>query len=94
MSVRIRNTSKTIAGARARVAPRPRGLWVEVDPGFHVGNDRRQFLGSITGTPAEGFRAFGARSDFIGRFDDLDEAKAAVIAAVGTAPTEAEPQLS
>ncbi|KQQ66826.1 hypothetical protein ASF63_06070 [Microbacterium sp. Leaf320] len=79
-----------------RSASRPRGLWVEVDPGFHVGNDRRQFLGSITGTPREGFRAFGPQSDFLGRFDDLDEAKAAVAAAASSAVAapEVEPQLS
>lgn len=81
MSARIRNAAKAATSARVRGASRPRGLWVEVDPGFHVGNDRRQFLGSITGTPREGFRAFGARSDFIGQFDDLDDAKAAIATA-------------
>lgn len=67
-------------GARTRVASAPRGLWVEVDPGFFVGNDRRRFLGSITGTPAEGFSAFGPHSEFVGSFRDLDVAKEAVIA--------------
>jgi hypothetical protein len=81
MSARIRNAAKAVTSARVRSASRPRGLWVEVDPGFHVGNDRRQFLGSITGTPREGFRAFGAQSDFIGQFDRLDDAKAAIAAA-------------
>jgi len=81
MSARIRNAAKAATSARVRGAARTRGLWVEVDPGFYVGNDRRQFLGSITGTPREGFRAFGAQSDFIGQFDDLDAAKAAVAAA-------------
>ena len=102
MSARIRNTAKAVTSARVRGASRPRGLWVEVDPGFHVGNDRRQFLGSITGTAPEGFRAFGPRSDFIGLFGDLDEAKAAVVAAsaasAAAAPaasaSEAEPLLS
>ncbi|WP_431074653.1 hypothetical protein [Microbacterium phyllosphaerae] len=96
MSARIRNTAKAITAARARAASRPRGLWVEVDPGFHVGNDRRQFLGSITGTPLEGFRAFGPQSDFVGLFDDLDVAKAAVAAAASSAVSapEAERQLS
>lgn len=103
MSARIRNTAKAVTSARVRGASRPRGLWVEVDPGFHVGNDRRQFLGSITGTAPEGFRAFGPRSDFIGLFGDLDEAKAAVVAAsaelaavTGSAASapEAEPLLS
>ena len=102
MSARIRNAAKAAAGVRNRAVARPRGLWVEVDPGFYVGNDRRQFLGSITGTPREGFRAFGARSDFIGRFEVLDEAKAAVIAAAtvpgatvpGATVPEVESQLS
>lgn len=96
MSTRIRNAAKAVTAARVRSASRPRGLWVEVDPGFHVGNDRRQFLGSITGTPREGFRAFGPQSDFVGLFADLDVAKAAVAAAASStvvAP-EAEPQLS
>lgn len=96
MSVRIRNAAKAVTGARMRSASRPRGLWVEVDPGFHVGNDRRQFLGSITGTPLEGFRAFGPQSDFLGEFDELDAAKAAVSAAASStvvAP-KGEPQMS
>lgn len=60
----------------------PRGmLWVEVDPGFFVGNDRRQYLGSISARPEGGFSAFGARSDFIGQFDELDQAKDAVLRA-------------
>ncbi len=96
MSARIRNAAKAAASARARGASRPRGLWVEVEPGFHVGNDRRQFLGSITGTPREGFRAFGPQSDFIGQFDGLDAAKAAVAAASMTVDETAqvEPLLS
>lgn len=93
MSARIRNAAKAVTGARARSASRARGLWVEVDPGFHVGNDRRQFLGSITGTTLEGFRAFGPQSNFLGLFDDLDVAKAAVAAAASSTST-AEPQLS
>lgn len=96
MSARIRKAAKAVAGVRARSASRSGGLWVEVDPGFHVGNDRRQFLGSIAGTPLEGFRAFGPQSDFLGRFDHLDEAKAAVAAAASSAVTapEVEPQLN
>lgn len=96
MSARIRNAAKAVTSARMRGVSRPRGLWVEVDPGFHVGNDRRQFLGSITGTPLEGFRAFGAQSDFIGQFDDLDAAKAAVAAAsmVAEPAGQGEPLLS
>jgi hypothetical protein len=96
MSARIRNAAKAATSARVRGASRPRGLWVEVDPGFHVGNDRRQFLGSITGTPREGFRAFGAQSDFIGEFDDLDAAKAAVVAVATFAEEtgQVEPLLS
>ncbi|GAA1233323.1 hypothetical protein JOF42_000824 [Microbacterium phyllosphaerae] len=95
MSTRIRNAAKAVTSARVRAASRPRGLWVEVEPGFHVGNDRRQFLGSITGTPLEGFRAFGPQSDFLGQFDDLDVAKAAVATAASgaVAAPEAEPQL-
>ncbi|WP_311243957.1 hypothetical protein [Microbacterium sp. WCS2018Hpa-23] len=96
MSTRIRKAAKAATSMRARSASRPRGLWVEVDPGFHVGNDRRQFLGSIAGTPLEGFRAFGPQSDFLGLFDDLDVAKAAVVAAASSAVAapEAERQLS
>ncbi|WP_157560275.1 hypothetical protein [Microbacterium sp. H83] len=86
MSARIRAAAKAAAGARARGAARSRGLWVEVEPGFHVGNDRRQFLGSVTGTLAEGFTAFGPQSDFVGRFPSLDEAKAAVAAASASRP--------
>lgn len=76
-------------GARTRVASAPRGLWVEVDRGFFVGNDRRGFLGSITGTPAEGFSAFGPQSELLGSFRDLDEAKEAVIAVADGALTDA-----
>lgn len=96
MSARIRNAAKAVTAARVRSASRPRGLWVEVDPGFYVGNDRSQFLGSITGSSVEGFRAFGAQSDFIGMFDDLDAAKVAVAAASSATTTAAasEPQLS
>ena len=76
----------TVAPRRSRVSSSrvfagPRPLWAEVDPGFHVGNDRRQFLGSVKGTAAEGFTAFGPASDFLGRFDDLDAAKTAVVVA-------------
>lgn len=92
MSARIRSAAKAAAGARARGASRPRGLWVEVEPGFHVGNDRHQFLGSIAGTRAEGFTAFGPQSDRVGRFADLDEAKAAVVAAA-SAPRPEVPAL-
>lgn len=88
MSARIKASTKASAGARARGASRTRGLWVEVDPGFHVGNDRAQFLGSITGTSIDGFTAFGARSEFLGRFADLDAAKAAVAAAVSAPHVE------
>lgn len=90
MSARIKASTKAAAGARARGAARSRGLWVEVDPGFHVGNDRRQFLGSITGSSAEGFRAFGARSEFLGRFADLETAKVAVAVAVAVAAAHAQ----
>lgn len=96
MSARIRNAAKAATSARMRGAARPRGLWVEVEPGFHVGNDRRQFLGSITGTPREGFMAFGAQSDFLGQFTDLDAAKAAVVSAsmIGDDASRVEPLLS
>lgn len=88
MSARIRPAARATAGGRGR-ASASRGLWVEVEPGFHVGNDRRQFLGSITGTPAKGFTAFGPQSDFVGSFHDLDAAKAAVAAAASGQPSEA-----
>lgn len=83
---RSRVSSSRVSSSRVFAGPRP--LWAEVDPGFHVGNDRRQFLGSVKGTVAEGYTAFGPASDFIGRFDDLDAAKAAVVMAArtGSAP--------
>lgn len=77
-------------GARTRVASAPRGLWVEVDPGFFVGNDRRRFLGSISGAPTQGYTAFGPHSEFVGSFRDLDEAKAAVIAVVDDPRVDAD----
>ncbi len=95
MSTRIRKAAKAAASSTAKkvgASVAPRGLWVEVDPGFHVGNDRRQFLGSITGTPGEGFSAFGPSSEFVGRFDELDEAKEAVIMAAGAAASTVAPE--
>nr|WP_201468530.1 hypothetical protein [Microbacterium hydrocarbonoxydans] len=96
MSTRIRKAAKAAkkpTAKRGTAAVAPRGLWVEVDPGFHVGNDRRQFLGSIT-REGEGFSAFGPSSEFVGRFDELDEAKEAVIMAAGaSAPTVAPESL-
>ncbi len=80
-----------VSSARAVSGTRP--LWAEVDPGFHVGNDRRQFLGSVKGSAVEGYAAFGPVSDFLGRFDDLDAAKAAVVAAARTGVVEAPPEL-
>lgn len=89
----------TVAPRRSRVSSSrvfagPRPLWAEVDPGFHVGNDRRQFLGSVKGTVTEGFTAFGPTSDFIGRFDDLDAAKAAVVMAARSGATPASRTLA
>lgn len=98
MSTRIRKAAKAAKSVTGSVAKKvgtsaaPRGLWVEVDPGFHVGNDRRQYLGSITGMPGEGFSAFGPSSDFLGRFDELDEAKEAVIMAAGAAAPAVAPE--
>lgn len=94
MSARIRKAAKAPAGARITAASRPRGLWVEVDPGFHVGNDGRQYLGSITGNIVEGFTAFGPTSEAIGRFEQLDEAKVAVVRVAGAPAADAEPLLS
>lgn len=94
MSARIRSASKGATGARRRAGRASRGLWVEVEPGFHVGNDRRQFLGSIARTPDGGFSAFGPRTEFIGRYELLDEAKAAIIAltsSAGAAESDAAP---
>lgn len=79
-------------GGRTRVSVAPRGLWVEVDPGFYVGNDRRRFLGSISGTPEQGYTAFGPQSEFVGSFRDLDEAKAAVTAVADGVTAQREPQ--
>jgi len=89
MSKRIGVAARAAAGARTRAVATPRGLWVEVEPGFHVGNDRRQFLGSIARASDGGFSAFGPRTEFIGRYDLLDEAKAAVIA-LAVAPSAPE----
>lgn len=94
MSARIRKAAKAPAGTRVKAASRPRGLWVEVEPGFHVGNDGRQYLGSITGNIVEGFTAFGPTSEPIGRFEQLDEAKVAVVLVAGTPAADAEPLLS
>lgn len=80
-------------GARTRVAAESRSLWVEVEPGFFVGNDRRGFLGSIAGTPADGFTARGPHSEFVGSFHGLDEAKAAVAAAADAPAVAAEKSL-
>ena len=90
MSTRIRHAAKGLTTRRVRAATRARGLWVEVDPGFHVGNDRSQYLGSINGDAVVGFSAFGPRSEYVGRFDDLEAAKAAVIAAASGAATAVE----
>lgn len=80
MSKRIGVAARAAAGARTRAVAAPRGLWVEVEPGFHVGNDGLQYLGSITVVPGRGFEASGPRSDVMGVFSDLDDAKAAVAA--------------
>ncbi|MCK2023147.1 hypothetical protein KZC52_09450 [Microbacterium sp. kSW2-24] len=62
----------------------PRGLWVEVERGFHVGNERGVFLGSVKAAdPEPGYHAFGPTSEHIGWFDELEGAKVAVIAATG-----------
>nr|WP_314842063.1 hypothetical protein [uncultured Microbacterium sp.] len=76
-----------LAEAVSATTPK-RGLWAEVDPGFHVGNERGRFLGSVTASAEGGFSAFGERSDFLGHFDCLDDAKAAVIAALVESPIE------
>lgn len=94
MSTRIRKAAKAAkgpVGKRGAASVEPRGLWVEVDPGFHVGNDRRQFLGSIT-RETDGFSAFGPSSEFVGRFDELDEAKEAVIMAAGAVASSVAPE--
>ncbi|SEB35608.1 hypothetical protein [Microbacterium hydrocarbonoxydans] len=94
MSARIRKAAKAPAGTRITAASRARGLWVEVEPGFHVGNDGQQYLGSITGNIVEGFTAFGPTSEVIGRFEQLDEAKAAVALVAGAPAADTEPLLS
>lgn len=95
MSTRIRKAAKAAkassAGKRGTASVEPRGLWVEVDPGFHVGNDKRQFLGSIT-RETDGFSAFGPSSEFVGKFDELDEAKEAVIMAAGASAHPVGPE--
>ncbi|UPL14375.1 hypothetical protein [Microbacterium galbinum] len=69
---------------RFTVALPPRGLWVEVERGFHVGNERGVFLGSVKAAdPEPGYHAFGPTSEHIGWFDELEAAKVAVIAATG-----------
>lgn len=57
------------------------GLWVEVERGFHVGNDHGRYLGSVAVAPDGGITAFGARSEFLGSFDSVDDAKASVLSA-------------
>lgn len=67
---------------RFTLARPPRGLWVEVERGFHVGNERGVFLGSVKAAdPEPGYHAFGATSEHIGWFDELEAAKEAVVAA-------------
>ena len=83
---------KKAAVSATRAGSRSRGLWVEVDPGFYVGNDGRQFLGSVNGNPAGGFSAFSARSEFIGRFSELDDARDAVIATARTTSSAGAPE--
>lgn len=61
------------------LAPRPAGLWVEVERGFHVGNDHGRYLGSVAVAPDGSITAFGERSDFLGSFESVDEAKSAVL---------------
>lgn len=90
MSKRIGVAARAAAGARTRAVATPRGLWVEVEPGFHVGNDGLQYLGSITVVPGRGFEASGPRSDVIGIFSDLDDAKAAVASASAWVAPEGE----
>ncbi|MGN7966676.1 hypothetical protein ACTJKK_11415 [Microbacterium sp. 22179] len=69
---------------RFTVALPARGLWVEVERGFHVGNERGVFLGSVKAAdPEPGYHAFGPTSEHIGWFDQLEAAKVAVIAATG-----------
>lgn len=84
MPGRSRRASRAAASPTKRRPGRPeRGLWVEVEPGFHVGNERGQFLGSVQAGEGGGFTAFDARSEFLGGFEQLDHAKAAVVAANG-----------
>ncbi|WP_144876033.1 hypothetical protein [Microbacterium sp. 1.5R] len=91
MSTRIGVAARAAAGARSRGVVTPRGLWVEVEPGFHVGNDGLQYLGSITVVPGRGFEAAGPRSEVIGIFSDLDDAKAAAVSASISAPSLSSP---
>lgn len=91
MPGRDRKASRaSLAAPRRRfaLARPPRGLWVEVERGFHVGNERGVFLGSVKAAdPEPGYHAFGATSEHIGWFDELAEAKAAVVAASAIATT-------
>lgn len=67
------------------------GLWVEVEPGFHVGNDHGHYLGSVAVSPEGGISAFGARSEFLGRFDEVADAKAVVVSSRADAPVREQP---
>lgn len=56
---------------------RPRALWAQVEPGFHVGNTSGAFLGSIE-TAADGrYNAFNAQAQYVGTYEDLIRAKVA-----------------
>lgn len=63
------------------MTPSPKALWVEVERGFHVGNDHGRYLGSVTVAPDGSITAFGERSDFLGAFDSVDAAKTGVLSA-------------
>lgn len=52
-------------------------LWVQVDGGLLVGNDGERYLGSIEVGASGEFVAYGPRSELLGRYVSLDEAKSA-----------------
>ena len=70
----------TFIAPRSRVRARTR--WVEVQRGLHVANRRGEYVGYIAATSQGTYVAVDDRSNEIGTYDALLEAKAAFSAGV------------
>lgn len=69
-------TSATFDLADPRGGRGADALWVQVEAGLHVGNDRGRYLGSIE-VDGDLFVAYGADAQFLGRFPRIEDAKGA-----------------